>query len=583
VKSGRGPQALGRGDRDLRRRGRGLAGLVVAVCGAAFLGGSAPAAVGDLVVSITSGPASSTTEAKATFAWKVNGRGVTATRCQLDGGAAELCRSPRGYAGLAVGAHRFLLRAYSASGVQAGSDAWSWTVVVPSPATTTSTGATSTTTTAPTATTTTSSSPTEPTPTERSTASLAYAIVGTAGGDTLAGTPGPDVILGLGGNDTIHGLGGDDIIVGGGGNDVLFGDAGQDRLDAGPGRDTVHGGDGNDRLALVDGAIDQVVDGGHGLDRVYADKVEPGASGRGIYYTAIEIRYLVASRPIVFTAFTQSGSSLKLMNADGGGVVALLPKTKYRTATSDGSPKWSPDGTRIAFVRSRHVNGTGTSDLVVVNWNGTGLEAVTTTPDLCEQSPSWSPDGTRLAYYVEPCPGEERVAQKALDPAAPVTYVSGENDFEDTEWRADGAYIYAGTCTGAHGGVYRMDAWAANPSTDFEGPPGDQRTPTNGNQCAPELSISAGPPFRLLFQTYSSSSPLKKSDRQIFSKDDGAPPSVWGTNLTFKQPPASFYGFFPDWSSDGKHIVFEHSGIWKMNADGTGKQLLGPGSTPDWR
>jgi hypothetical protein len=60
----------------------------------------------------------------------------------------------------------------------------------------------------------------------------------------------------------------------------------------------------------------------------------------------------------------------------------------------------------------------------------------------------------------------------SLDPAAPVTYVSGQNDFEDTEWSADGAFIYAGTCTGVGafiyggtctgvgGGVYRMDPWA---------------------------------------------------------------------------------------------------------------------------
>jgi hypothetical protein len=48
----------------------------------------------------------------------------------------------------------------------------------------------------------------------------------------------------------------------------------------------------------------------------------------------------------------------------------------------------------------------------------------------------------------------------------------------------------------------------------------------SGNTCTPKLSLSAGAPVTLLFQTYSSSNPLKKSDRQIRSKDDGALPSA---------------------------------------------------------
>ncbi len=548
------------------------AAAVLAGCGLALAvwGGPAPAGIADAVVEITSGPASSTGAANATFAWRIGARGVAVTRCRLDGAASEPCTSPTSYSSLAVGPHRFLIRAFDARDRQVGSDAWSWTVVARPVTTTTSTTTSAVTTTA--------STTTEPGKPGDGLPPLGHAIVGTGGADVLNGTPGRDVILGLGGDDTIRGRGGDDIVVGGGGDDALYGDAGDDMLDAGPGRDGVHGGAGSDRLAVVDGAVDQVADGGPGFDRVYADSSEGGSTAPpNVYSTAVEARYLVASRPIVFSV----NGTLELMDANGGSVVPLLPKAKKRPGTGDGSPRWSPDGTQIAFVRGRVSGNVPASDLMVVNWDGTGLKPVTTTPTLCEQEPSWSPDGTRLAYYVEPCPGEERVAQKALDPAAPVTYVSGQNDFEDTEWRADGAYIYAGTCSGAGGGVYRIDPWTPSAVSGYQHPPGEPRTPTGDDSCAPEFSLSGGPPFRLLFQTWWFHP--KKSNNQIYTKDDAAAATVWGNNLTYKKPPAYFWGDGPDWSADGKHIVFWHQGIWKMNPDGTGKQFLRAGDGADWR
>jgi hypothetical protein len=42
--------------------------------------------------------------------------------------------------------------------------------------------------------------------------------------------------------------------------------------------------------------------------------------------------------------------TLELMDSNGGSVVPLLPKSKKRAGTSDGSPRWSPDGsTRLAY------------------------------------------------------------------------------------------------------------------------------------------------------------------------------------------------------------------------------------------
>jgi Tol biopolymer transport system component len=51
----------------------------------------------------------------------------------------------------------------------------------------------------------------------------------------------------------------------------------------------------------------------------------------------------------------------------------------------------------IAFVRESDDN-PATSDIYVVAPDGTGLRPLTSTPDLVEYAPAWSPDGSRLAF-----------------------------------------------------------------------------------------------------------------------------------------------------------------------------------------
>jgi Tol biopolymer transport system component len=66
-----------------------------------------------------------------------------------------------------------------------------------------------------------------------------------------------------------------------------------------------------------------------------------------------------------------------------------------------GSPVYSPDGSRIAFVRSTmeyEGNPEGSTDLYVVNADGTGIRRLTRTPGRNELFPSWDPSGERLAY-----------------------------------------------------------------------------------------------------------------------------------------------------------------------------------------
>lgn len=76
---------------------------------------------------LTQKPASPSDSASATFAFTDAERGVS-FECRLDGGAWAPCASPKTYAGLADGSHRFAVRAVDGVGNRSGAAEHEWTV-----------------------------------------------------------------------------------------------------------------------------------------------------------------------------------------------------------------------------------------------------------------------------------------------------------------------------------------------------------------------------------------------------------------------------------------------------------------------
>lgn len=84
---------------------------------------------------------------------------------------------------------------------------------------------------------------------------------------------------------------------------------------------------------------------------------------------------------VTFNGIGRGGTFV--LNADGSG--------EHKASSSIGSPRWSPDGTRIAYHSTP-----GPSDIYTVNPDGTGAQRLTF--DGLSADPVWSPDGRQIAF-----------------------------------------------------------------------------------------------------------------------------------------------------------------------------------------
>ena len=117
-----------------------------------------------------------------------------------------------------------------------------------------------------------------------------------------------------------------------------------------------------------------------------------------------------AGRSLAFDDERNGNYEVYVMNADGSRQRNLT----RNPAADDVGAAWSPDGRKIAFLRSsveaktRHgsvAHGTvaelGPGDIYVMNADGSGQRRLTRTAGH-ERSPAWSPDGRKIAFTRSP-------------------------------------------------------------------------------------------------------------------------------------------------------------------------------------
>ena len=119
----------------------------------------------------------------------------------------------------------------------------------------------------------------------------------------------------------------------------------------------------------------------------------------------------------------------------------------------DGTPAWSPDGTKIAFRSSLHGPYGDYGRIFIINRDGTGLRQLT--PEVAagdykyDDGAAWSPDGTRLVF--------SRSGVLFLINADGTGLVSTGVTGEYPSWSPDGTQIAYGSISGGVEGIFAMD------------------------------------------------------------------------------------------------------------------------------
>jgi Tol biopolymer transport system component len=104
------------------------------------------------------------------------------------------------------------------------------------------------------------------------------------------------------------------------------------------------------------------------------------------------------------TGSSSTPRNVWVINADGSNMFPLTALTATGTDSSSGA--WSRDGSKIAFVSKRVLDGTnaananGTSNIWVMNSDGSGAKPLTnlTAAGADTAAPAWSPDGSKIAF-----------------------------------------------------------------------------------------------------------------------------------------------------------------------------------------
>jgi Tol biopolymer transport system component len=213
---------------------------------------------------------------------------------------------------------------------------------------------------------------------------------------------------------------------------------------------------------------------------------------------------------IAFVRDRGGESHIFVMNQDG-------TKPTEVSKALGGSPAWSADGRKLAFISSR---ATGDRPQVYM-MNADGSHQTRLTHDAMHDSnPSWSPDGTKIVFE-----GEDGIFVLTLRTKA-LSRLTKDNNAEPA-WSPDGATI-----------VFERTRDVPNP------------TNLTGMDQVSELWTMAA--------------------------DGSQPKQLTSPPVSFSGPTTTILGKdeFPAWSPDGTRIAFEsnrasNNGIFEMNADGS--------------
>lgn len=300
-------------------------------------------------------------------------------------------------------------------------------------------------------------------------------------------------------------------------------------------------------------------------------------------------------------ANTNNTFNVWVMKSDGTGATPLTRLTAVNAHSF--SPVWSPDGSKIAFAALRALDGSdavGTENIWVVNADGTGAAPLTklTSSFATSSGPAWSPDGSKIAF----------LSARALDGSnAPNT----NNTSNIWVMKSDGTGALPLTKLTANGALSFFSVWSPDggkiaflSERALDGSDAENTNSTENIWVMKADGSGAAALTKLTAFKAQTGSPVWSPDGSKIAFDsqralDGSDAAntnstsnIWvmsadgsaATPLT-KLSVLNADSFDPVWSLDGSKIAFDSqraldgsaaanansvSNIWVMSADGSG-------------
>ena len=181
--------------------------------------------------------------------------------------------------------------------------------------------------------------------------------------------------------------------------------------------------------------------------------------------------------------WSPDGKRLALTSTDGSpdgmtdvcvmDIEGIVLKNLTRSPGRDEVGSWSPDGSKIVFFSNRDGNG----DIYVMDSNGRKQVNLTNHPAL-DAAPTWSPDGTKIAFHSNREGGQDDIYVMNPDGANVMNLTRHPWEDRAPAWSPNGRWVaFHAFQVGGRPDIYVMDANGGN-RAQLTKHPGSDTDPT---------------------------------------------------------------------------------------------------------